>query len=110
MKFPVRRIISLFILTLVIGCSGSESEETTRTPDREVSEFAGQGRVVRILENSRLLQIQHGDMEGFMPAMTMPFEYRADSIRNAVSVGDSIHFRVASDGIDNWIIEVDVIR
>lgn len=74
------------------------------------SEHEGYGVVIRILENSRLIQVRHGDIPDFMPAMTMPFEYRKDSIRQAVSEGDSIHFTVTTDGIDNWITSVNVIR
>ena len=100
----------MLTLALMVGCTYSGRQDAASSPERVVSEYDAQGRLVRILENSRLLQIQHGDIEGFMPAMTMPFEYRADSILNAVSVGDSVHFRVASDGIDNWVIRIDVVR
>lgn len=100
--------VVLLLCFFTFGCS--DAPEDAEQPAGEVSTFEAEGRVVRILENSRLLQIDHGDIDGFMPAMTMPFEYRSDSIRQAVSVGDSIHFTVSTDGIDNWITAISVIR
>lgn len=97
----------VFLLVIAVaGCTADEPEP----PARDVAYFEAQGRVMRILENSRLVQIDHGVIEGFMPAMTMPFEYRSDSVRQALVVGDSIHFTVASDGIDNWVTTVRAIR
>jgi len=100
--------LSPLVLLLAIAVAGCTDEP--EPPARDVAYFEAQGRVVRILENSRLVQIDHGDIEGFMPAMTMPFEYRTDSVRQALVVGDSIHFTVASDGIDNWVTTVRAIR
>lgn len=100
----------LTALFLLPGCTGDSDQATHAEPERPVTEYEAQGRVIRILDNTRLIQIAHGDIEGFMSAMTMPFEFRADSIREAISEGDSIAFRIASDGIDNWITQVEVIR
>ena len=98
--------LTLSLILLVSACGngdGSTSTESTVTATYEAD-----GVVVRILENSRLIQIRHGDIDGFMPAMTMPFQFRADSIRAAIAVDDSIHFAIATDGIDSWITSVRV--
>lgn len=92
------RALILLPLLLLTACADPEP------PERPVTaEYEATGVVVRILENSRLIQIRHGDIEGFMPAMTMPFAWREDSVRSAVAVDDSIHFTIATDGVDNWI-------
>lgn len=101
----------LFIVAALLFVSGcAEEPDSSPAPEREVVHHEAEGRVVSILENSRLIQVAHGDIEGVMPAMTMPFEFRADSIRAAVTVGDSVHFRIASNGIDNWIVEIAVVE
>ena len=101
-------IAILAFIVILAGCA--ETPESEPAPEREFTEHEAEGTVIRILDNSRLIQIAHGDIDGFMPAMTMPFEFRADSIRAAVAEGDSVHFRIASDGIDNWIVDVTVIE
>lgn len=88
----------IFLLLLLTACADPEPAERPVT-----GEFEATGVVVRILENSRLIQIRHGDIEGFMPAMTMPFAWREDSVRQAVAVDDSIRFTIATDGVDHWI-------
>jgi len=102
--------LALFIFAFALSSGCSETPESSPDQDREVAYHQAEGRVVAILENSRLIQIDHGDIDGFMPAMTMPFEFRADSIRAAVSVGDSVHFQIAADGIDNWLVDITVIE
>lgn len=93
------RAFSLLVpLVLITACT--DTPETVRPV---TGEFAANGVVVNILENSRLIQVRHGDIEGFMPAMTMPFAWREDSVRAAIEIGDSIHFTIATDGIDHWM-------
>lgn len=103
----LQRLLVLCVTLSVSACGskdGSMSDGTAITGTYEAD-----GVVVRILENSRLIQIRHGDIEGFMPAMTMPFEFRADSIRAAIAVDDSVHFAIATDGVDSWITSIQVI-
>ncbi|MDA0377961.1 MAG: copper-binding protein [Bacteroidetes bacterium] len=95
---------TLLLLVLLTACAETPPQEADVT-----GRFEATGVVVRILENSRLIQIRHGDIEGFMPAMTMPFSWREDSVRAAVTVDDSIHFTIATDGVDHWITSATVL-
>lgn len=96
----------LFLLT-ALGCT-DESQQTGAT-SRDISYFQAEGRVLRILPNNRLLEIRHGDVEGFMPAMAMPFEYRDPSQIHDISVGDSVHFTIGYDGLTARITTIQVI-
>lgn len=89
---------AILLLVFLSACAEQPSAERPVT-----GEFEATGVVVRILENSRLIQVRHGDIEGFMPAMTMPFAWREDSVRAGLVVDDSIRFTIATDGVDNWI-------
>jgi Cu/Ag efflux protein CusF len=94
------------LLLLLAACSSEPP-----AADRPLTgEFEATGVVVRILDNSKLIQIRHGDIEGFMPAMTMPFAWHEDSVRASVAVEDSIRFTIATDGVDHWITSTSVIR
>jgi Cu/Ag efflux protein CusF len=96
----------LFLLT-ALGCTDEPQQTGARSQDR--SYFEAEGRVLRILPNIRLLEIRHGDVEGFMPAMAMPFEYRDLGQVHNISVGDSVHFTIAYDGLNARITKVKII-
>jgi len=102
------RLLSVASVVVLVGCS--EATNQTDAPDPAISYYEAEGRIVRILDNSRLLQINHGVIEGFMPAMTMPFEYRDEAVREGVSVGDSVHFTVATDGTFNWVTALRIVQ
>lgn len=94
----MRALVLIVPFLLLSGCS-----EAPKTERPVTGEFAAYGVVVNILENSRLIQVRHGNIEGFMPAMTMPFAWREDPVRAAIAVDDSIHFTISTDGIDHWM-------
>ena len=94
---------AILLLILLSACAEPPAAERPVTERPVTREFEATGVVVRILENSKLIQVRHGDIEGFMPAMTMPFEWREDSVRAAVAVDDSIRFTIATDGVDHWM-------
>jgi Cu/Ag efflux protein CusF len=70
----------------------------------------GVGKVREIVADGNLAVVVHDEIPGFMTAMTMTFGLREDSVRHAISTGDSISFQVSFDGIDAWISRVKVIH
>ncbi len=93
--------VSLFSFCLVIvSCSSRESEprETlATTPDPQVADtstnrYEAEGRVISILPNKKNFIVRHGDIPGFMSAMTMPFGVADSSLLSEISPQDSIHF------------------
>lgn len=96
----------LFLLT-ALGCT--EEPQQTGATSPNMSYFEAEGRVLRILPNNRLLEIRHGDVETFMPAMAMPFEFRDPGQVHNISVGDSVHFTIGYDGLTARITTIQVI-
>lgn len=47
--------------------------------------------------------IEHEDIPGFMPAMTMPFDFRDVKEVEALRVGDGVAFQLAVTDKDSWI-------
>ena len=102
----------LFILLVILvigitGC-GPKFEKAEPITDERVYK-GGAGIITEIIADGNMAIVQHDEIPGFMMAMTMPFGLREDSIRDAVSVGDSIAFDVSFDGVDSWISRVIVI-
>lgn len=55
-------------------------------------EWVARGVVRAILPEINVLVLTHGDIPGYMPAMTMGFRAAAPKIHDAVRVGDEVRF------------------
>jgi len=106
-KFSVGLLLMLASGLVFSSCTSPEPPQI----DKNIRVFeGGQGRIQEIVADGRMAIIQHNEIPDFMMGMTMPFGIREDSVRDAISVGDSISFDVSTDGIDNWISRVTVIK
>ena len=55
-------------------------------------EWVARGVVRAVLPEINVLVLTHGDIPGYMPAMTMGFRAAAPKIHEAVRVGDEVRF------------------
>ncbi len=97
---------TLLIAALSLGaCGGQEPETTSASPGHSEAPSEGApeameeaaprtyrttGEIRQISEGGRL-DIAHQEVEGYMPAMTMPFFGQPDQIEG-LSVGDRVSF------------------
>ena len=56
------------------------------------SRFEGNGRVLGVDEEKRMLFLAHGPIPGFMPAMRHGFEVHRVELLRGLKKGDMIHF------------------
>jgi Cu/Ag efflux protein CusF len=57
-------------------------------------EWTVEGVVRAVFPELDVLVITHGEIAGFMPAMTMGFRVASPQIQKAVSVGDEVRFTI----------------
>ena len=55
-------------------------------------EWKAEGVVRAILPEINVMVLTHGEIPGYMPAMTMGFRVASPKIHEAVSVGDAVRF------------------
>ncbi len=67
--------------------------------------FVGEGKVVAVVPNTQQLVIDHGDIKGFMNAMTMGFKVDQPTLLDAVQPGDHIRFTIGAS--QNAIIQIE---
>lgn len=67
--------------------------------------FDVRGRVAGLGGDGRTVFVEHEEVPGYMPAMTMPFEARADL--PALDVGDAVAFRLVVGPEQAWIEGVE---
>lgn len=80
------------VLALAIGCKEVNKRYTLR------------GQVVGINFNKSQLIVNHEEIPGFMPAMTMPYDVRNANLLNAVQAGDRITADiVVPDNGPSWL-------
>lgn len=75
-------LISIGALVLAAACGG-------RTPVNS-RQFPLEGEVLRVKADRTEITIKHGDIKGFMEAMTMPFPVKNPDLLKGLAVGDLV--------------------
>ena len=87
---PVLQFLSLLTVLLLAGCNLPRAYEV-------------QGRVVGFGDDGYTVIIQHEEIKGLMPAMTMSFTVRDSLALNSFAVQDAIQFRLVVTQTGSWI-------
>lgn len=66
-----------------------------------------QGRVAGFSEDHTTVIVEHEDVPGYMPAMTMPFSVQDPSELEGLRVGDAVRFRLVVRAEQSWIEQVE---
>src|SRR5262249_41726986 len=99
-----RILLTACVALAFLGCGHSTNS------DERAEHYETRG-VVRGFSPDRLtIEIQHENIPGFMPSMTMPFVARNPKQIADLKTGDTISFRVAVTKKDFWIENVKKIR
>ncbi|HEV2834379.1 MAG TPA: copper-binding protein [Pyrinomonadaceae bacterium] len=108
MAGKTRIAIACLSLTFVISCGDAVNEKTaTSSPASgpaaavQSNEYKGVGVIKAINQKAPAIEIDHGDIEGLMPAMQMEFPVTDAKLLNGLAVNDQIDFTVenATDGM-----------
>ena len=90
------------MLLCAIGAS-SMASCTRRTPPRE---YRLQGQVLAVRAERQEIVIRHGDIENFMPGMTMPFRVKEQRLLEAAAPGDIVDATLVVQDGDAWLSRV----
>jgi len=91
-----RRLYPALILLAALFSYGCSSE----------SRYDVRGRVAGFGDDGRTLIVEHEEIPGLMPAMTMPFEATDPAALIGMEVGDAVGFELVIDGNRSWIRNV----
>ncbi|HKR14992.1 MAG TPA: copper-binding protein [Pyrinomonadaceae bacterium] len=95
-----RIILACVAITLLVACGGSNHQQTNHStpspPAAAVTSkgYPGVGVVKAIDPKAPSIEIDHGDIEGLMPAMQMEFEVADAAMLNGIAVNDQVDFTV----------------
>lgn len=109
------KVVLIFLCALTLLAVGSAV--VLRHPNQPAAiassfartfEVRGQIRSVDVAGKS--VRIQHDEIPGYMPAMTMPFTVKEPSLLNGLSTGDGVQFQLAVTDDDSWIARIEKIK
>lgn len=98
-----------FVLLPVIGMSMCTRDRSTPPkasgPAAAVAttSYQGEGKVISINEKRPSIEIDHQDIKGLMPAMTMEFFVKDKSLLAGLKAGDNIEFTI-DNGVGGLVI------
>jgi len=103
----LHRLVLLAAICVAAGCRRSGPPSGEPASRQTVYEVHGIVREVNPSENS--LTIEHEDIPGFMPAMTMSFAVKDPTLLRELAAGDRVKFHLAVTETDSWIASISKI-
>ena len=97
-------LLAACVALALLGCGRSTNS------DEKADHYDTQGVVRGFSPDRSTVEIQHEDIPGFMPSMTMPFVARDPKQIADLKTGDAIAFRMAVTQKDFWIENVKKIH
>ena len=101
MAHKSRIVIICAALIVVVACNRQGTNQQTNTPTPAgpaaavaSNSYKGVGVVKSINLKTPAIEIDHGDIEGLMPAMQMEFPVTDASLLNGIAVNDKIDFTI----------------
>jgi protein SCO1/2 len=92
------------LLSLALSCC-----HPTAKPDENARHYAARGIIRGIAPDRRSVDVEHEDIRGFMPSMTMPLPVRDSKDIVDLKLGDGIAFRLNVTDQDVWIDQIKKI-
>jgi protein SCO1/2 len=94
----IRNKAVLFLVMLLVGTVGCG-------PRRSANEkrYPLKGKVVAVDKTERTATIQHEDIPGYMPGMTMPFKIKNDADLQLMKPGDEVTATLVVDDLAAWL-------
>jgi Cu/Ag efflux protein CusF len=99
----------LFVVTVAVAttvsCNRSGAKGQAGSSDPKV--FAGTGVVQNVDRRLGAIEIDHEEIKGYMPAMSMPYHIKDTSLLDKVAPGDKVNFKIEDSGFGPLLIEID---
>jgi protein SCO1/2 len=92
------RVVLAAILMAAAGCRAAEP----------VRQYRLVGQILAVDRQANRVTIRHQDIDGFMPAMTMPYPVRDASLLNGRVAGELVDATLSVQGTDAWVSRLTV--
>ena len=97
-------IALLLCAVLICGC-----EKSSQPAEQSAIHYQVRGLIRGLPPDHNTIEVEHEDIPGFMPSMTMPFEVRDEKEIAGLGLGNAISFRLNVKERDSWIDRIEKI-
>jgi len=102
------RFVFAFVLLVLVftSCGKPAAKEVSAT----AKHFTLRGKVISVDRAAKTATVEHGDIPGYMDAMTMPFPVRQDEVWDVLTPGSEIHADLVVDNANAqyWLENISV--
>lgn len=95
----------LCVLNVMLFTLAAAAQETSDSQTKEEIHTAT-GVVVEVNPSEKKVTIKHGEIPGYMQAMTMPFDVKDTNELNGLEPGDPVSFRLLVENNYGWIDQI----
>ncbi len=92
----------LMAMLLTLALVGASCNKKPTTPVMH----AGVGVVEEVNKEAVTVQINHEDIKGYMPAMSMPFKVKNAALLDGVKTGDKVDFTLEDSSAGIFVIGI----
>jgi Cu/Ag efflux protein CusF len=95
----------------LIGCSSPKpAQPVSQSESSAPRRYSLQGRVVSVEKDKQQVVVDHGEITGFMMAMTMGYSVKNPPVLDTLSPDDQITADVVVNGNDVWLENIVVVK
>jgi protein SCO1/2 len=93
---------------LMVGCGGSKPAAPAQ--DSGMRRYQMHGTVISIDKDKKQVVVDHGEIPGFMMAMTMGYAVKAPNLLDSLAPSDTITADVVVNGDDVWLENIVAVK
>ena len=92
----------------VVAVAAPQGQQAQQAGETEQKTVVGEGKVVATVPNASQIVVEHGEIKGFMEAMTMGYRIDPPSLLEGLHPGDKIRFTI--DVPKRTITQIEKLR
>ena len=78
----------------LVAIAPPQGQEAQQAAQSEQKTVVGEGKVIAIVPNANQIVVEHGEIKGFMDAMTMGYRVDPPSLLGGLKSGDKVRFTI----------------
>jgi Cu/Ag efflux protein CusF len=103
--------VGICLSVRLMGCSSPKPAQQASQPAQQgPRRYSLNGRVVSVEKAKQQVVVDHGEITGFMMAMTMGYSVKNPNLLDSLSPEDQITADVVVNGDDVWLENIVVVK